>query len=150
MCSFVGCNSLIKYKEKYCEKHAHLENEKKKERHKHYDSHRKEDKEWKFYRSKEWLKVRQLILNHFNYIDIYTYFMDEKIIKANTCHHIIEIREDWSKRISLINLFPCSESSHAKIHKLYEKDKEGTQKLLNDLIKRWHKEVARGGGSEIV
>lgn len=146
MCNYVGCNSLIKYKEKYCEKHAHIEAEKKKDRHKHYDAHRKDDKFWKFYRSKEWLKVREIILRRFYYIDIYAYFIDEEIIRANTCHHIIEIKEDWSKRLSLINLFPCSEGSHAKIHKLYEKDKEGTQQLLRELLRRWSKEVLKGRG----
>lgn len=83
--------------------------------------------------------VRDAVLSMFNNIDLFEYYTNSKIVFANTAHHIIEIKDDWSKRFDLSNLFPCSNNTHNKIHALYKNNKTGTQKLLLDILTR-HKE----------
>lgn len=140
-CRHYGCPNLTR--ETYCEKHKHKEKEKESIRQKHYDMNvrYKRDKKYAdFYRSKEWENLRNYILSVYNGIDVYAYYVDKEIVIANTVHHIEELKENWSKRFDIYNLFPISEGNHSRIHKLYLKDKKGTQKLLRELLERYRKE----------
>lgn len=141
ICNFNGCNNIIPYTERYCVEHKKDVEEIKKEKHKHYDKYRKDDKEWKFYKSKEWLKLREVILSKYQYVDLFAYYVENRLIQANTSHHIIEIKEDWNKRLDIYNQFPCSDGTHSKLHKMYKKDKKGTQELLYSLLDKWNKEM---------
>lgn len=145
ICVFGNCQELVNYPNKYCKKHKlemiKKKKEKNKKRMKIYDQERKDDKEWKFYKTREWKILRISVLNFYAGLDLYFYYMENKIVYANTSHHIIEIRDDWDKRLDFENQFPCTSESHKKIHDLYEQDKVKTQKLLLDLLKRWKTEV---------
>lgn len=80
------------------------------------------------------------MLGKYSYIDLYCYYVENRIVHANTVHHVVELRDDWDKRLDVGNMFPCSIETHSKIHVMYKKDKEDTQKLLLELIERYKKE----------
>ena len=140
-CNATGCPNLVEIGVKYCDNHKNLEVKRKRLRNREYDRSRKDDKEWQFYRSKEWLITRNVVIKKYNSLDLYAYYVENKIVYASTIHHIVELREDWSKRLEISNLFPVSESTHKKIHILYENGKkEETQRLLRELLERYKEE----------
>lgn len=134
---------MIEHSLKYCDDCLEKYEREKKDRYKQYDEDRKDDMYWKFYKTKEWIRLREYALMYYNYIDLWEYYMNNRIINANTSHHIIELRENWDRRLDFTNQFPCSESNHNVIHGLYEKDKKGTQEMLRELLDRW--EIEFGG-----
>jgi len=44
--------------------------------------------------------------------------------------------------LDVYNLFPTTESNHNKIHAMYKEDKEGTQRLLLDMLDRYRREYS--------
>lgn len=113
-------------------------------RNKEYDTHRRNKKSEAFYNSPEWETLREIILGKYKNLDLYDYFINKKITYANTVHHIIELNEDWNRRLDPLNLFPLSDKNHKKIHGMYKKNKKVTQRLLFDLLSRWTKELGEG------
>ncbi|MBA4509939.1 hypothetical protein H1057_18135 [Clostridium sporogenes] len=142
-CKKRGCIKLTRDITGYCEEHIHIAEEKQQQRNKQYDKHiryNKDKKYTKFYHSKEWKNLRKYILKLYNGIDIYSYYIEDKIVIANTVHHIEEIKDNWDKRLDVDNLFPLSDVTHNKIHSLYSKDKNGTQRLLIEVLERFRKQ----------
>ncbi|UZW13204.1 hypothetical protein OSC52_15310 [Clostridium pasteurianum] len=139
ICKYPGCNELINKGEIYCKEHKIKAVESKRQEYKFYDSNRKDSKEWNFYKTPEWEWFRDNMLDMFDHLDLYSYYIDQKIRTANTVHHIVEIKEDWDRRLDENNVFPLTEGNHRKIHNLYKKDKEGTQSLLKDLISKFRR-----------
>jgi hypothetical protein len=88
--------------------------------------------------------LRIYVLGLYKGLDLFAFFIENKIVSASTGHHIIEIKEDWSLRLTIDNVFPVSDASHKKIHVMYKKDKEGTQRLLKKLIRKWNDVMAAG------
>lgn len=136
ICNYTGCNRIISPKEIYCFEHKLLNKKNKAFKNKRYDKKIRDKKSTEFYNSKEWIKTREYILGKYKGLDLYAFFIDKKIIYATTVHHIEELKENWSKRLDIGNLIPLSTSSHNRIHKMYEKDKQRTQKQLKELIDR--------------
>lgn len=129
------CGLLIDYSQKYCaECQKKYGDNGRKKYYQEYDKQRKDDKYYKFYQSKEWKRLRDYVLKHYKYIDLYEYYINKKIVMANTAHHVEEIRDCWGKRLEFDNMFPCSDTTHNVIHGLYKKDKARTQKLLIEII----------------
>lgn len=144
-CRKFGCKNLVEYPHRYCNEHMDIEQKEDEERNRQYDIHirYKRDKQYTgFYHSKEWEKLRECVLISYNYIDLYAYYIDKVIVTATTSHHIEEIKENWDKRLDFDNQFPVSEASHNKIHALYDKDREGTQKLLKNIIFKFKNEIS--------
>lgn len=139
-CKYYGCPNLTRDKSGYCGSHLYIQEEKERQRQKHYNAYSRDKKNQSFYNSKDWIKIRNHTLTLYNGIDIYTYYADEEIVIANTVHHVVELKEDWDKRLDIENLMPVSEGSHREIHQLYLEDREGTQKLLFDMLERYKKE----------
>lgn len=108
----------------------------------------KDDKEKRFYKSKDWQNTTNIIKNKFNYLDIYSYYVLGQIEKGQVVHHIIALDEDFNKRLSLSNLVYLTEKNHRIIHNLMKKsykDKEEIQQLLFSLIKRFDIDFNGGG-----
>ena len=143
ICNKVNCNKLIDSRYTYCEAHREDEEAKRIKYIKRYDEARKCGKEFVFYRSKEWINIREVIKSKYKGICIYTYYTQNKIVKADEVHHIIEIKDDFNKRLDLDNLIPVSRSAHKQIHRLYsnsEHSKQSTIKKLKGFIARFNKE----------
>ncbi|MDU1822392.1 HNH endonuclease [Clostridium sp.] len=134
LCSYSGCNVLVDYGTKYCYKHR----TKDKERYKDYRRSRLQDKEEKarqeFYNSTEWKNMRDLVIKKCFGIDIVEYYKTGQIIMGYTVHHIIELKEDWEKRLDINNLIYLSQENHVKIHKMMERSKEDKDKVIEMLL----------------
>lgn len=116
-CKKIGCNKLTRDKTGYCEEHKVLAEQNKKERNKYYDEHvrNKRDKKYRdFYHSKEWERVRQRALVRDKGLCQHC-IKENKITMADMVHHIIPIKDDWSKRLDLDNLVSLCHTCHNKI-----------------------------------
>lgn len=120
-----------------------------KSRHMEYNQYRRDRKAAAFYISTEWRKVREYILKLYDGMDLYAYYVQHRIMTADMVHHIVELDEDWKRRLDPINLFPLSNGNHGIISALYKKEetKKQTQKQLQEIIRKHWEEV---GGIEKV
>lgn len=140
------CNfRMVPISSKYCEVCSINAAEEKKTIVKHYDKHLRNKKAKSFYNSAEWLKIRAVILRMYYELDIYDYYVNNKISKANTVHHIEELSEAWEKRLDIDNLFPITSKNHNKIDALYNTDKKAAQNMLRELRNRFINEFGVGG-----
>lgn len=136
-----SCGKYISQKESRCIECSLKYKEKKKESNKVYNSTNRDKAIDSFYNSPEWISTREYILKKYHYYDLWEYFINNDDTKvANTVHHIEEIKDNYELRLEENNLFPVTARSHMKIHKLYRKDKEGTQEKLREIIKLANKE----------
>lgn len=132
VCNYVGCDCLIDYTDKYCTKHKDTD----KEKYKEYKKNRTDLKEQKFYCSKDWLDKRDKTRKFYYGMDIVEYYMTGNVVIGDTVHHIIELKDDWTKRLDLSNLIYLTESNHQRVHGIMEKseqDKINMQKKLLEL-----------------
>lgn len=72
-----------------------------KERHKEYDRYSRDRKSRQYYHSKEWMMVREAVLDMDGGIDVYLYMKEGKTVFADTVHHIVPLKDDWNKRNAL-------------------------------------------------
>lgn len=115
-CKQFGCPNLTR--ETYCDKHKYKVQQKESDRQKYYDKNirYKRDKKYAdFYRSKPWEKVREVVLARDNGL-CQECLKDKRVTLADTVHHIIELKDDWGKRLDLNNLISICSSCHSKIH----------------------------------
>mgnify|MGYP003302405649 FL=1 len=136
-----SCGKYITQKERRCSNCSLKYKEKKKEFNKIYNSKNRDEDIDAFYKSSDWVITRDYILKKYHNYDLWEYFINNDDTKvANTVHHIEEIKDNYDLRLEEYNLFPVTAKSHMKIHKLYRKDKEGTQEKLKEIIKLARKE----------
>lgn len=134
------CGKIIDYNQKYCKQCSIKYKEERAEYHRHYDKYIRDQESAGFYNSQEWEKTREHIIAKYKGLDLYAFFIEKKIVYADTVHHIEELRENWDRRLDITNLIPLSSGNHTRIHKMYEKDERGTQRLLFSLLDRWREE----------
>lgn len=119
-------------------------------RHMEYNRFRRDKKAAEFYTSQGWRNARENALKLYDGIDIYAYYIQHRVIAADMVHHIVELEDDWTKRLDMTNLIPLSNGNHGIISALYKKDettKAETQRLLREIIAEHWKEA---GGIEKV
>ena len=117
-----------------------------KERYKRYNHERKDSKEDKFYFTSEWDIKRTKIKNKFKGLDIYSYYINGVTEYGKIVHHIVEVKEDWSKRLDDDNLILLTDSNHKKIHKMMlksSKDKIYIQEQLKKIVKKYEEEIMK-------
>ncbi len=128
------CNiRLVSISKKYCEIcEAKVNN-----RHKEYKRYRTDDKEQHFYSDSVWIRKR----NKIKFIDngYCLACLDKHDIKSmDTVHHIVELKEDWSKRLEDDNLISLCESCHQVVHNKYKtSDKKQTQNELRAILRKF-------------
>lgn len=108
-----------------------------KERYKAYKNRRNDKKEQSFYSGQAWRKCSKNIRTHYFGLCIYCWYRNkhnnDEINYSSLTHHIVEIKEDWHKRLQTDNLTPLCDECHSKIHTLYDKNEQtkiNTQELL--------------------
>lgn len=119
-------------------------------RHMEYNIYRRDKKAAAFYVCDEWRKTRAFALQLYDGLDIYAYYVQHRIVTADMVHHVVEIEEDWNRRLDIPNLLPLSNGNHGIISALYKKDeatKKQTQQLLYSIIAEHWKDY---GGIEKV
>lgn len=143
-CARCGCRKLIKLTETYCKEHARTNAE----RHAEYDRTQRDGKAKAFYNSAEWQMARAAALARDTGIDVYIYMTEHRVVPADMVHHIVELREDYSRRSTLDNLISISEATHeGVIKKAYRNldSKREMQQALRQAVKDYQKAVAGGG-----
>ncbi|MHB9946924.1 HNH endonuclease [Clostridium botulinum] len=131
------CNIKIPYSEKYCNKCKDKVKEEKKQYLKYYDENIRDKKSIEFYNSKEWNIVREQVKQRDNGLCLMC-LKNNKTASYDVVHHIIELKEDYSKRISKHNLLCLCHECHNIVHTEYKKSKkskEVIQLMLLNLIK---------------
>ena len=146
-CSWHGCTKIVNQDVMYCPYHADKWDKQNKERYKEYNNRRRQDKEQRkyqqFYSSKDWERVRQVIISSCYSMDILEYYRTGKIIVGERTHHIIEISDDWNSRLDIINLIYLTEQNHRRVHSEYDKgrkEKETMQKILFSVLEKFYNE----------
>lgn len=137
---FCRCGKKILIEEKYCNKCKEEIEKSNRKRYKRYKDNRTDIKEQQFYNSSEWKSKREYILGKYSYIDIYAYYTEGVIIPADTIHHIVELKDNWDKRLDSFNLLCCSKESHQEIHKKYKDNKSKIIKELNEMLEKFREE----------
>jgi len=93
----------------------------------------------KFYKSIQWSCGRKVAIDHYYGLDIYSYYVRQKIEQGKAVHHVIPLKDDWNKRVELSNLIYLTDANHALIERsMMSKDKEATIKMINGLIDRFN------------
>lgn len=106
-------------------------------RHKEYDKYSRDSKSKDFYHSKEWTDARAKAIELDEGIDVYAYMTSGQIMAADTVHHIIPLRDDWSKRVDINNLMSLSHSTHSTIESLYKQNKRKAQETLMQMLREY-------------
>lgn len=144
------CGELIPQGIRLCEKCE----EKEQSRHVIYNNTRRDKRAAEFYVSKEWRAMRPVIMNVFDYIDIYALHVLGELItlrESDPIHHIVELEDSWEQRLNPMNLLPTSIRTHNTITALYKKDKatmRATQTRIRQVIECHFKEA--GGINKVL
>lgn len=110
-----------------------------KERHKEYDRYSRDSKSQQYYHSKEWMMVREAVLDMDGGIDVYLYMKEGKAVLADTVHHIVPLKDDWNKRNDMDNLISLSVDTHSLIERMYQKNKNEMERELQEMLMAYRK-----------
>lgn len=122
------CNeNLIEQHEKYCDK-CSSRIEKRRNRTNKYNEGR-----YKFYSSKAWVKVRELILNRD--LHLCRMCLMKNIINYNNIrvHHIVPLEDDTALALILDNLICLCSKCHQRVHIQYDSSEEKKQDMIEIL-----------------
>jgi len=108
-CKVRGCRELTR--DGYCPTHA----DGKQQEAKYYNKHVRDKQSTSFYKSREWKQTRQLVLLRDNYL-CQSCLKQDRVVPAVMVHHIVELKQDWNKRLDLNNLESMCNSCHNKVH----------------------------------
>lgn len=110
-CSHPRCNEEIEKPQKYCDKHKQDKTSNAYIRTRRFTN----DKYDKFYSSSEWKRFRKRILARDDYVC--QRCKKDGIVKvADLVHHKVEIRDDWTKRLSKENCIAICTQCHERLH----------------------------------
>ncbi len=144
---YCRCGRLIPQGETLCEqcKAKHLS------RHTAYNRQVRSAASAAFYVSRAWRIMRARMMDVFDGWDIVAYFEDHKLVKADMVHHIVELEEDWEKRLDPMNLIPLNQAaSHTRITAIYKSGPDAMkayQNRLREYRERWFRE--QGGVQKV-
>lgn len=133
------CQALIPISQRYCDDCQeiidHQREQLDKYRHRRYNRQRTDKREQQFYKSGDWEQLRRYLTNYYHGLCVYSYLVDHKIVPFYTMHHIIPIKDDWSKRFDSRGIIPLSESIHQRVEKAYREGRKAeVQKQLFSLL----------------
>nr|DAN55271.1 MAG TPA: HNH endonuclease [Caudoviricetes sp.] len=123
ICKKIGCKKLVEkgINYGYCDEHKDFGEQKieeaKKYRYAQYDKTR-DKKLVNFYHGTKWKQLRDYALARDNYL-CQDCLDSNRLIAAEEVHHIIEVKDDWSKRYDKDNLVSLCKSCHRKRHRKY-------------------------------
>lgn len=90
----------------------------------------------RFRHSREWLSIRQAVIDRDGGLDQYALHTTGELIPGTSVHHIIPLADDWSRRLDMSNLILLSEQTHGEIEKIYHTtDREHMQDTLFSILK---------------
>jgi len=80
-----------------------------------YDESKRDRRAREFYVSPAWLAMRERILVRDHGL-CQLCLREGRITPADTVHHIVELREDWSRRLDPDNLVAICAACHNRVH----------------------------------
>lgn len=113
-CAYPGCINLIQ-DGRFCFEHQNENQKQRRESDKYYDDHLRNQKTKQFYKSRAWQAARRKALTRDNYL-CQDCLSENRITRADTVHHLVEISVDWSKRLDINNLVSLCASCHNMRH----------------------------------
>lgn len=138
---YCSCGKKIGYIKGKCDSCKAKAEEYSKERKKRYRDRQVKDKEMMFYNTKEWTKLRNYIVNAYMNMSVYSYYKEGKIVDSEVVHHLVEVREDWDKRLDKFNLIPLTRKEHQLIHNRMELEGyENIRLELEEMVKKFREE----------
>lgn len=133
------CRKLIPINQSYCEDCQPVIDEelaqRESQRHSRYNQQRNDKREQQFYKSSDWKHLVKYLANYYHGLCVYSYLVEHTIVPYYTMHHIIPVKDDWSKRFDSNCIIPLSESMHQQVEKAYREGRKAeVQKQLFDLL----------------
>lgn len=116
-----------------------------KDRHKEYDALSRDRGAKAFYGSAEWISARDAALERDQMMDVYLFMTEGVVVKADSVHHIVPLRDDWTRRCDISNLMSLSHESHSRIEAGYKKDKRGIEERLQAMLIEYRRLADAGG-----
>ena len=111
-----------------------------KDRHKEYDKYSRDRRSKQYYNSREWEAVREHVLQLDEGIDVYVYMTQGIVIRADTVHHIVPLKENWNLRSNEDNLISLNHDTHSMIEQQYRKNKNEMQEALKAMVQQYRSE----------
>lgn len=108
-------------------------------RHAEYDRFSRDKRSAAFYHSQEWIRLSERVRIDYG-CDVYEYMTTGRIVRPDAVHHIIPLKDDWSRRLDRSNLIPLSAGNHDMIEHEYKKNKIETQKKLFEMLENFNRE----------
>jgi hypothetical protein len=108
-----------------------------KQRHREYDRLSRNRKSAAFYKSSKWHRARDRALELDGGLDVWLYMTEGKVVAADTVHHIVQLKDDWSKALDISNLMSLHHDTHSMIESMYRQDKEAMIKKLQKMLKEY-------------
>nr|DAM64569.1 MAG TPA: HNH endonuclease [Caudoviricetes sp.] len=128
------CGKIIKKADKYCDKCKSKQKEKNSARNKAYDKHCRDEKTNAFYHSSAWKKLSSIIkIKSGNTCELC--FNNNVIKEGKVVHHIVPIKEAWSKRLSLENCIMLCAECHGAVHSAYNRSTIAKEEMQRQLFK---------------
>ena len=111
-----------------------------KDRHKEYDKYSRDRRSKQYYNSGEWEAVREHVLQLDEGLDVYVYMTQSIVIRADTVHHIVPLKENWNLRSNEDNLISLNHDTHSMIEQQYRKNKNEMQEALKAMVQQYRSE----------
>ena len=67
-------------------------------------------------------------------MDIYSWYKYGRIEAGRIVHHIIPIKDDYSRRLDLTNLIYLTDANHKAVHALYEESEQKKAEVQQELF----------------
>ena len=112
-CAKPGCPNLTTGR--FCKEHQTEEKKQKAETNRYYDRYTRDKQAEAFYKSRAWVAARQRTLTRDNHL-CQECLRQGRITQADTVHHKVELKQDWSKRLQLDNLVSLCAECHNRLH----------------------------------
>lgn len=110
-CAIISCNNLTT--KAYCDQHDFNQRG---VYDKNYNQYQRDKQTDSFYKSRGWQRLRRLAFERDK--GLCQRCLKQEILKrADVVHHIVEVKEDWNKRLELSNLESLCHRCHNAIHK---------------------------------
>lgn len=103
-----------------------------------YDVYKRDKASVAFYSSDSWRRLRETAKSFYNGIDIYSYYIKNKLEYGREVHHIRPIKQYPELKDKLSNLILLTAENHQRIHAMMEEGKdERIFKMLDGLVDKW-------------
>ena len=87
------------------------------------------------YHSALWKRLCSEAKELYSNMDVYSWYKYGRIEAGLIVHHIIPIKDDYSRRLDLTNLIYLTDANHKAIHALYEESEQKKAEVQQELFR---------------